>query len=78
MKTIKELEVEYNRKRVELHDLSSQIIKHLHEVYDSKLHTYKCFEDFLEDINEYAGDSFGKLMYINNVENLFNSYKYKI
>lgn len=78
MNTIDELEHQYNQKRAELHELSSQILKHLHDVFDSKLNTYKSFDDFLDDINNYAGDSFGKLMYINNVKNRYNPYPFNL
>lgn len=72
MKTIIDLQNQYDELKKVMHDLSNDIIQHLHNVYDSKLDSFKTYEDFLEDINNYAGDTFGKLMYINHAKNVFN------
>ena len=72
MKTITELQNQYNEMKKVMHNLSNEIIQHLHDVYDSKLESFKTFDDFLKDINNYAGDTFGKLMYINHAKNVFD------
>lgn len=72
MTTIEKLESDYSQLKKTMHNLSNDIIEHLHNVYDSKLNTFKTFDDFLKDINSYAGDTFGKLMYINHAKNEFN------
>ena len=72
MKTINELQNQYNEVKKVMYNLSNEIIQHLHDVYDSKLESFKTFDDFLKDINNYAGDTFGKLMYINHAKNVFD------
>lgn len=72
MKTITELQNQYDEVKKNMHNLSKEIIKHLHDVYDYKLESFKTFDDFLVDINNYAGDTFGKLMYINYAKNVFD------
>ena len=71
MKTITDLQSQYDEMKKVMHNLSNEIIQHLHDVYDSKLESFKTFDDFLKDINNYAGDTFGKLMYINHAKNVF-------
>ena len=72
MKTITDLQSQYDEMKKVMHNLSNEIIQHLHDVYDSKLESFKTFDSFLVDINNYAGDTFGKLMYINHAKNVFN------
>ena len=72
MKTISELQNQYDEVKKNMHNLSNEIIQHLHDVYDSKLELFNTFDDFLADINNYAGDTFGKLMYINYAKNVFD------
>lgn len=72
MKKITELQSKYDKMKKEMYNLSNDIIQHLHDVYDSKLESFKTFDDFLVDINNYAGDTFGKLMYINHAKNVFD------
>ena len=72
MKTITELQKQYDENKRTMFNLSNEIIKHLHNVYDEKLDKFKTFDDFLIDINNYAGDTFGKVMYINHAKNVFD------
>ena len=74
MKTITDLQSQYDEMKKVMHNLSNEIIQHLHDVYDSKLESFKTFDDFLVDINNYAGDTFGKLMYINHAKNVFDKH----
>ena len=74
-KTITELENESDELGKMMFNLSNEIIKHLHNVYDTKLESFKNFDVFLRDINSYAGDTFGKLMYINYAKNVINKRK---
>ena len=70
---IKELETEYKELQNSMSDLSKQIIEHLKTRFDEKLSDYNSWDDFLEDVNNYAGDTFGKLIYINHAKNLFEA-----
>lgn len=72
MKTIIDLQNQYDELKKVMHGLTNEIIQHLHDVYDSKLESFKTFDEFLEDLNDYAGDTFGKIMYINHAKNVFN------
>ena len=72
MKKITELQSKYDKMKKEMYNLSNDIIQHLHDVYDSKLESFKTFEDFLIDKNKYARDTFGKLMYKKKKKNVFD------
>lgn len=72
MKTIIDLQNQYDELKKVMHNLSKEITQHLHDVYDPRLDLFKTYDDFLDDINNYAGDTFGKLMYINHVKNIFD------
>lgn len=74
--TIIDLEKEYREKIKMINDLSNDILHHLHEVYDSKLESYITFDEFLVDINNYAGDTFGKVLYISYAHGIFNKQKH--
>lgn len=78
MKTISKLEEDYKKLLNQTNDLSREIIQHLYVVFDEKLNTYKDWDSFLEDINNYAQEgTFGKLMYINYAKNYFNGLNIK-
>lgn len=68
---IKALDKEYKNLQNTMRDLSNKITDHLKSKFDNKINGYNSFDDFLEDINNYAGDTFGKLMYINHAKNIF-------
>lgn len=75
METIADLETRYKVLQRNMLELSDSIIEHLHMEFDSKLNNYTSFDNFLEDINNYTGDTFGKLMYINYAKNQFDINK---
>jgi len=70
---IKNLDTEYKNLQNTMRDLSNKITEHLKSRFDNKLSDYSSWDGFLEDINDYAGDTFGKLMYINHAKNIFES-----
>lgn len=67
---IEQLDSEYKAKLAEVSKVSDKIAKHLHEKYDNKLTNYSDFDEFLCDINNYAGDSIAKLLYINHAKSV--------
>jgi len=66
---LKQLEEDYKENLAKSQKITDKIVKHLHMKYDSELNKYSDFDDFLCDINNYAGDTFGKLLYINHAKN---------
>lgn len=67
---MEQLDFEYKEHLKASKVINDKILKHLHSKYDNKLLSYETFDDFLCDINGYAGDTFGKLLYINHAKNV--------
>lgn len=72
MNSIIDLQNQYAEMLKSMSDLTDIIIKHFHDYYDSKLDSFKTFDEFLEDINNYADSgTLGKLLYIKYVSDTF-------